>query len=60
MELADPTRRDTRSAILDAAEAVVARMGVGNLTFDEIAREAASARAASSIISAARRRSPRR
>ena len=40
MELADPTRRDTRSAILDAAEAVVARMGVGNLTFDEIAREA--------------------
>jgi AcrR family transcriptional regulator len=40
MSLADPTRRDTRNAILDAAEEIVARMGVGNLTFDEIAREA--------------------
>ncbi len=40
MSLADPSRRDTRTAILDAAEEIVARMGVGNLTFEEIAREA--------------------
>jgi AcrR family transcriptional regulator len=32
--------RDTRSAILDAAEAVVANAGVASLTFDEVARAA--------------------
>ena len=35
-----PAVRDTRNVILDAAETVVATMGVANLTFDEVAREA--------------------
>jgi len=34
------TVRDTRNVILDAAETVVATMGVANLTFEEVAREA--------------------
>jgi AcrR family transcriptional regulator len=34
-----PTR-DTRGAILDAAEAIVALRGVANLTFEEVARQA--------------------
>jgi AcrR family transcriptional regulator len=40
METTGPARRDTRATILDAAEEVVASTGVGNLTFDEIARKA--------------------
>ena len=35
-----PAARDTRNVILDAAETVVATMGVATLTFDEIARVA--------------------
>src|SRR5262245_35811257 len=35
-----PQPRDTRNAILDAAEAVVARMGVAAMTFEEVAKEA--------------------
>ncbi len=35
-----PAARDTRIVILDAAEAVVATMGVANLTFEEVARVA--------------------
>lgn len=35
-----PPVRDTRNVILDAAETVVATMGVANLTFEEVAREA--------------------
>ena len=35
-----PTARDTRNLVLDAAETVVATMGVANLTFEEVAREA--------------------
>lgn len=35
-----PALRDTRNIILDAAESVVATMGVANLTFEEVAREA--------------------
>ena len=32
--------RDTRNLILDAAETIVASLGVANLTFEEVAREA--------------------
>ena len=35
-----PAARDTRNVILDAAETVVATMGVATLTFDEVARVA--------------------
>lgn len=35
-----PAVRDTRNIILDAAETVVATMGVANLTFEEVARVA--------------------
>lgn len=35
-----PAVRDTRNVILDAAETVVATMGVANLTFEEVARVA--------------------
>src|SRR5262245_25346359 len=35
-----PLARDTRNIILDAAETVVATMGVGNMTFEEVARVA--------------------
>lgn len=35
-----PAARDTRNVILDAAETVVATMGVANLTFEEVARVA--------------------
>jgi AcrR family transcriptional regulator len=35
-----PAARDTRNVILDAAETVVATMGVANLTFEEVARAA--------------------
>lgn len=38
--MAEPALRDTRSIILDAAETVVARDGVANLTFDAVAAEA--------------------
>jgi AcrR family transcriptional regulator len=35
-----PAVRDTRNVTLDAAETVLATMGVANLTFEEVAREA--------------------
>ena len=35
-----PVARDTRNIILDAAETVVATMGVANMTFEEVARVA--------------------
>jgi AcrR family transcriptional regulator len=41
---ASDERRDTRTVILDAADAVVAERGVASLTFDEVARQAGVSR----------------
>ena len=47
---------ETREAILEAAETVVATKGVANLTFEEVAREAGISKGGVSIISARRMR----